>query len=101
MWAQAAEGSVAADAMLADMPNVSVTHAGYSQKAPRRVFDIRGLPSKGVIYTHANDVRNIVESVHERVVGRTSQGKWEPTLLPQPGAFTSPGMVVFQRGVCR
>jgi len=87
--------------MLADMPNVSVTHAGYSFKAPRRVFDIRGLPSKGTIYTHANDVRNIVESVHERVVGRTSGGVWEPTLLPEDGAFNSPGMTVFQRGLCR
>lgn len=86
---------------LADMPQVSVTHAGYEKRAPRRVFDIRGLPTKGRTWTHANDVANVVESVHERVLGRTSNGVWAPTLLPQGGAFRTPGMLSFQRGVSR
>lgn len=83
------------------MPQVSVTETGYTVKAPRRVFDIRGLPTKGLTWTHANDVANIVQSVHERVLGRTVNGIWEETLQPKSGAFQSSGMLSFQRGVSR
>lgn len=87
--------------MLLEMPQVSVVRTGYAMKAPRKVFDIRGLPGRGTIWTHANDVANVVSSVHERVLGRTEDGVWRPTLLPRGGAFRTPGMVAFRRGVCR
>lgn len=86
---------------LEHMPQVSVTQLGYETRAPRRVFDIRGLPTKGLTWTHANDVANVVQSVHERVLGRTVNGTWEATLKPKSGAFRSPGMLAFQRGVIR
>lgn len=85
--------------LLPDIPSVRVDQLGYTTKAPRRVFDIRGLPSKGLTWTHTNDCANIVESVHERVLGRTVEGKWEPTLQPVAGAFRSASLVAFRRGV--
>lgn len=102
MWAPEAEGDPARmRAELADMPTVSVTRTGYSKKAPRRVFDIRGLAGRGTIWTHSNDCANTVHSVHERVLGRTAGGTWTPTLLPLVGAFQTAEMVAFRRGVCR
>lgn len=102
MWAQSENGDQAlVGAWLSDMPAVSVTYSGYTTKAPRRVFDIRGLPSRGLIWTHTNDVANVVHSVHERVLGRTADGVWSPTLLPRAGAFRTPGMLNFLRGVRR
>ncbi|APG76238.1 hypothetical protein 2 [Changjiang crawfish virus 7] len=77
------------------MPEVSVDQQGYSQKLPKRLFDIRGLPGRGTLWTHANDVANVVQSVHERVLGRTTSKGWERTLLPEEGAFDSEGMVRF------
>jgi hypothetical protein len=86
--------------MLADMPEVSVTAAGYTKKAPKQVLSVCGLPSKGETWTHANDVANVVESVHERVLGRTADGIWERTLQPEAGAFMG-DLLVFRRRVVR
>lgn len=82
------------------MPEVSVTATGYTKKAPKQVLSIIGLPSKGETWTHANDVANVVESVHERVLGRTVDGAWERTLLPEDGAFGG-DLLVFRRRVGR
>lgn len=80
------------------MPEVSVTASGYSKKAPKQVLSIIGLPSKGETWTHANDVANVVESVHERVLGRTADGIWERTMQPEKGAFSG-DLLVFRRRV--
>lgn len=102
MWAPEYEGRIQdLDLMLADMPAVSVDHTGYAIKAPRRVFDIRGLAGRGILWTHSNNVANVVESIHERVLGRTAGGVWSPTLLPRVGAFQTAELVAFRRGVCR
>lgn len=94
-------GKVAAiEQHLKDMPEVSVTIAGYTKKAPKQVLSIVGLPSKGLTWTHANDVANVVESVHERVLGRTVDGTWERTLLPKDGAFNG-DLLVFRRRVAQ
>lgn len=77
------------------MPEVSVIHAGCTTRPQKKIFDIRGLPSRGNIWTHANDVGNVVVSVHERVLGRTSDGVWERTLQPEGGSFKTPGMARF------
>lgn len=82
-------------ARLADMPQVSVDQHGYAKKLPKRVFTIRGLPGRGQLWTHANDVANVVQSVHERVLGRVTERGWEPTLQPVQGAFDSEGMARF------
>lgn len=87
--------------MLQHMPEVSVQHAGYTTKLPRRLFDIRGLPSAGALYTHANSVVNVVQCIHERVLGRTVDGVWERTLLPEEGAFKTEGLVLFRRMLTR
>lgn len=84
--------------LLDDMPEVSVTAAGYTKRAPKLVWSIVGLPSKGPTWTHANDVANVVESVHERVLGRTTGSGWERTLLPQPDSFLG-DLLVFRRRV--
>lgn len=86
--------------MLDDMPEVSVDAAGYTKRAPKLVWNLVGLPSKGPTWTHANDVANVVESVHERVLGRTSNGEWERTLLPEDGSFDG-GLLVFRRRVTK
>lgn len=78
------------------MPEVSVDQHGYSTKLPKRLYDIRGLPGTGTLWTHANDVANVVQSIHERVLGRTGADGWERTLLPEEGAFSTPGMVTFR-----
>lgn len=83
------------------MPEVNVSQQGYSTRLPKRVYDIRGLPGKGVIWTHANDVANLVESLHERVLGKTVDGLFERTLLPEEGAFRSQGLRDFGSGVKR
>lgn len=84
--------------MLDDMPEVSVDATGYTKRAPKLVWSVAGLPSKGPTWTHANDVANVVESVHERVLGRTSGGVWERTLLPTPDSFGG-DLLVFRRRV--
>lgn len=102
MWSPEVCGDAARmGAELADMPTVRVDHTGYSIKAPRRVFDIRGLAGRGNLWTHSNDCANVVHSVHERVLGRTDGGVWKPTLLPRVGAFQTAEMVAFRRGVSR
>lgn len=102
MWVRQEDGNKdLVDMWLLDMPDVRVDHAGYSSKQPKRLFDIRGLPSRGVLWTHGNTVANIVHSLHERVYGRTAAGTWAPTLLPERGAFSSAGLLAFQRGVSR
>lgn len=78
------------------MPEVSVYQQGYSTKLPKRLFDIRGLPGRGTLWTHANDVANVVESVHERVLGRSTDKGWERTLQPEEGSFSSEGMSGFR-----
>lgn len=87
----------AVERYLEDMPEVSVYQQGYSTRLPKRLFDIRGLPGRGTLWTHANDVANVVYSIHERVLGRTTEKGWQRTLLPEEGAFSSEGMVGFQR----
>jgi len=49
---------------------------------------------------HDNDVGNVVQSVHERVLGSVIDGEWQQTLLPQPEAFTG-ALQVFRRRVVR
>lgn len=57
------------------------------------------LPSRGVPYTHLNSVGNVVFSVRERVLGRTEDGQWMPTLKPERDAFKHPGLLAFRRRV--
>lgn len=57
------------------------------------------LPSKGVPYTHENSVGNVVYTVRERVLGRTVEGVWTPTLKPEPAAFRAPDLLCFRRRV--
>lgn len=78
------------------MPEVSVDRQGYSTRLPKRLFDIRGLPGRGTLWTHANDVANVVHSIHERVLGRSTDEGWQRTLLPEQGSFSSDGMVTFR-----
>lgn len=87
--------------MLGHMPEVSVSLTGYATRAPKKVWDIRGLPGRGVIWTHSNDVGNVVHSVHERVLGRTVGDTWERTIKPERGAFRTEGMEAFGRELQR
>lgn len=80
------------------MPTVSVTHAGYDTKTARSLVTLTGLPSRGAIYTHDNDVGNVLQSVYERVLGSVRDGVWAPTLLPEEGAFTG-ALGAFRRRV--
>lgn len=92
-------GNIAAmQRMLDDMPEVSVDAVGYTKRAPKLLWSVVGLPSKGPTWTHANDVANVVESVHERVLGRTTESGWERTLLPEPDTFHG-DLLVFRRRV--
>lgn len=84
--------------MLSDMPQVSVTRAGYSTKRSRTIMTLSGLPSRGAMRTHDNDVGNVVRSIHERVLGSIVDGKWVPTLKPTPGAFAG-SLQAFRRRV--
>lgn len=52
------------------------------------------------MFTHDNDVGNVVWSVHERVLGTTKDGTWSPTLLPEEGAYTG-ALLTFRRRVLR
>jgi hypothetical protein len=83
---------------LAQMPQVCVTRTGYPQKRSRSTVTLSGLPSRGAIFTHQNDVGNVVQSIHERVLGSIVSGTWTPTLLPERGAFRGP-LEVFRRRV--
>lgn len=85
--------------MLADMPAVSVVDQGYKRRSDREVLSVCGLPTAGATWTHANTVGNVVHSVHERVLGRTVNGKWEPTLLPEDAAFQDEALLVFRARV--
>lgn len=87
------------ECLLRDMPEVRVVDHGFVKKKPREVISISGLPSAGVTWTHANNVGNVVESVHERVLGRTVDGQWERTLLPEKGAFAEEDLLVFRKAV--
>lgn len=78
-----------------------VVDHGYTKRKAREVISIGGLPTKGVMWTHANNVGNVVESVHERVLGRTVNGQWEPTLLPEPGVFQGEELLKFRSEVVK
>nr|APG76233.1 hypothetical protein 2 [Changjiang tombus-like virus 13] len=80
------------------MPAVSVTHAGYDTKIARSLVTLSALPSRGAMYTHDNDVGNVLQSVYERVLGSVRDGVWTPTLLPEKGAFTG-ALWAFRRRV--
>lgn len=96
MRASAVCGPSDLEQMLADMPQVSVTHAGYKAKLPREVITIDGLPTRGPVWTHDNDVGNVVQAVHERVLGSIVGGIWTPTMQPEAGAFSG-AMLNFRR----
>lgn len=67
----------------------------------REVVHLPMLPSKGLPYTHLNSVGNVLFTVRERVLGRTVQGNWVPTVKPERGAFQAPSLLAFRRRVTR
>lgn len=85
---------------LADLPEVKVVIQGTIRNRCRRVATITGLPSKGITWTHANDVANIVDSVHERVLGTTVDGTWQPTMQAEKGSFAG-DLLVYRRRVTK
>lgn len=87
--------------MLAVMPQVSVTLAGYMMRAGRQTLVATGMLTRGQIWTHDNTVGNVVQAVYERVLGRVSADGWEPTLQPLLGAFNAPSLQRFARLVAR
>jgi hypothetical protein len=80
---------------------VVVREQGYDRKKPRTILVVPELPIKGTPFTHSNTVGNVVFTVRERVLGRTEEGVWRPTLQPEPGAFRDPNLLAFRRNVVR
>lgn len=83
---------------LEDLPQVCVTPTGYATKRSREMVTLSGLPSLGPMYVHDNDTSNIVWSVHERVLGTTTNGTWHPTMQPEAGSFEG-SLAAFRRRV--
>lgn len=86
---------------LAAMECVSVSLAGYYRGARKVLVTLTALPSRLPLWTHDNNVGNVVHSVYERVKGRVVNGVWEPTLLPTAGAFTTNSLLRFRNRVVR
>lgn len=78
---------------------VSVTVLGGAKKRPRQIVALPMLTARGVPYTHTNSVGNVVFTVRERVLGRTQDGEWNPTIQPEAGAFQHPMLRRFRERV--
>lgn len=83
------------------MDRVSVSLAGYYRGTRKVLVTLTALPMRVPLWTHDNTVGNVVHSVYERVKGRIVSGVWEPTLLPQAGAFSCASLLRFRRRVVR
>lgn len=80
---------------------VTATFTGIQTRKSRRMLHLPQLPTKGAPYCHDNTVANALQSVRERVLGRTTPQGWVPTVKPNQRAFQAPSLTAFKRRVAR